>query len=425
MIKKFLLNSYKKLKRKKHNQDDKNQDNMDKHFVVIQHPIRYQFNNQEQSHFLNLPPEVLMMIGSYLLNQKSLNLKKDLARLSFTNLALYWLYKEMVDSIRKVPKIGDFELLIKVGSGNFCNVYLAKEKATCQQVAIKIYNKVKMNKDMPRMLTMIDILKKIDHPLAVVTYYSFQDDTNLYLATKFFGGGELYYYLKMKGRLSFVECRFIFIELVSVVSYIHELDVIIRGIKPEDVVFDTEGHVHLVDYNLSKLFLNGETRTNSFCGTPEYLAPEVLEGKYYTKKVDYWALGNLLYECIVGLPPFYNDNIQTMYSQVLSNPIAFPNYFNEEAKPIITGLMEKDPEKRYGIKEIKEDGWMQGIDWELVKNKGLIPPKIDLSPNETQYGAYNIDSVFLNEPISENLDSPQTIGDPNNYPTFDYLFAKE
>jgi len=167
-----------------------------------------------------------------------------------------------------------------------------------------------------------------------------------------------------------------------VLGYLHSLDIIYRDLKPENILLDYEGHIRLADFGLCKLDMKEEDRTNTFCGTPEYLAPEQLLNKGYGKHIDWWAMGCVLYEMVLGLPPFFvEEDTQAMYQRILTDTLQWPRDYpvSTEFKDFIACLLEKDPHKRLGsgdagLEKIKASPFFQGIDWTAVLEKKLVPP---------------------------------------------------
>ena len=165
----------------------------------------------------------------------------------------------------------------------------------------------------------------------------------------YFTGGELFFHLKNGGCFPEERAKFYAAEITLALQCLHENGIIYRDLKPENVLLDDEGHIKLTDFGLSKEDIAGNQMTHTFCGTPEYLAPEVIKGSWYGKSVDWWSMGTLLYEMLTGLPPFYNENLHLMYERIVTMPLTFPDDMSEEAKSLLSGLLERDPRKRLGM----------------------------------------------------------------------------
>jgi len=223
-----------------------------------------------------------------------------------------------------------------------------------------------------------NILSKVDNPFIMKLYYAFQTSDKLYLIMEFVNGGELYTHLQALGSLSEDRTRFYSAEIVLALEYLHKSGIIYRDLKPENILIDAEGHLKITDFGLSKEGLVGNNaRTDTFCGTPEYLAPEVLLGTSYTLAVDWWSLGTLMYEMITGLPAFFDNDVQRMYRYKMKAEIQMPDEMDGNAKDLILKLLDKDPATRLqNPEEIKSHPYFATIDWERLNKKMIEPPYI-------------------------------------------------
>lgn len=224
-----------------------------------------------------------------------------------------------------------------------------------------------------------NILQMVEHPFIVQLRYAFQTDSKLYLVLDFLSGGELFFHLSKEVKFSVDRARFYTAELVLAIGHLHSKDIIYRDLKPENVVLDSKGHVCLTDFGLAKKDITSSNQTHTFCGTPEYLAPEIIKGKGHGKPVDWWSLGILLYEMLVGLPPFYSENMNEMYELILKAPLKFPSFVPPDAQSLLRGLLERDETKRLGsgpsdAKEIMQHPFFASIDWEKLFKKEIDPP---------------------------------------------------
>ena len=208
----------------------------------------------------------------------------------------------------KDPKVGkdDFQMLQKIGEGNYAVVLLVRQKGTGEYLAMKILNKNMLieRDEVEHTRTERAVLGLADHPFLVKMKYAFQTQEKLYLVMNFANGGELFSHLKKEKRFNEERARFYAAEIALGIQYLHDQGIIYRDLKPENVLLDAEGHVVLTDFGLSKSLRGESDRTRTFCGTPEYLAPEILLNQGHGKPVDWWSFGTLLYEMIVGIPPY-------------------------------------------------------------------------------------------------------------------------
>jgi serum/glucocorticoid-regulated kinase 2 len=186
-----------------------------------------------------------------------------------------------------------------------------------------------------------NVLAKINHPFIVPLKYSFQSPEKLYLVLAFVNGGELFFHLQNEGKFTEDRAKFYVAELLCALDCLHEFNIIYRDLKPENILLDYTGHIALCDFGLCKLEMKEGQKTNTFCGTPEYLAPELLLNKGYTKVVDWWTLGILLFEMLTGLPPFYDENTNEMYKKILTDDLIIPDEISRHARDLLTQVPPK------------------------------------------------------------------------------------
>ena len=237
----------------------------------------------------------------------------------------------------KAIGIDDFDLLKVIGKGSFGKVMQVRKKDSGRIYAMKIIRKANIieRDEVEHTLAERNVLAKIDNPFVVSLKFSFQNPDKLYLVLPFINGGELFFHLQQEGKFEETRAKLYCAELLSALEHLHEFNIIYRDLKPENILLDYAGHIALCDFGLCKLDMTKEDKTNTFCGTPEYLAPELLEGKGYSQVVDWWTLGVLLYEMLSGLPPFYSEDINEMYNRILNDELKFPADFSPEAKSIL------------------------------------------------------------------------------------------
>ncbi|KAI3661627.1 hypothetical protein MP638_002879 [Amoeboaphelidium occidentale] len=287
---------------------------------------------------------------------------------------------------RKPMAIEDFDLLKVIGKGSFGKVMQVRKKDTSRIYAMKIIRKANIveRSEVEHTLAERNVLAQMQNPFIVNLKFSFQSPDKLYLVLAFVNGGELFHHLQTEGCFHEERAKFYAAELLSALECLHRYNIIYRDLKPENILLDYTGHIALCDFGLCKLNMTKDDTTNTFCGTPEYLAPELLIGNGYTKVVDWWTLGVLLYEMIVGLPPFYSENTNEMYRKILSDPLRFPDDSGVEGpvvsplgKAILSRLLERDPNRRLGANgadEIRKHPFFENIDWDKLNKKLLIPP---------------------------------------------------
>lgn len=292
-------------------------------------------------------------------------------------------------SAKKGEEVGLEDFLCKkiLGQGSFGKVFLVEKKDTHKLFAMKSLRKdvILENDQVESTKLEKEILLKANHPFFVRMAYIFQTDQKIYFVMNFVRGGELFTHLQNEKRFKEERAKFYTAQIISAIGYLHEKKIIYRDIKPENILMGEDGYLNLADFGLAKEMTNRDF-TTSFCGTPEYLAPEIIQNKGHNHAVDWWSIGILAYEMIVGFPPFYHSNQQTMYELIEKFPVKFPDpvkhkiEMTEEAKDLISKLLEKDPTKRIGteggFEEISSHPWFEGFDFEKLKNKELEAPFI-------------------------------------------------
>lgn len=301
-------------------------------------------------------------------------------------------------------KPSDFLFLKVIGKGSFGKVFLSKNKAEDKFYAIKVLNKAAIRKRNEAKHIMAErnvLLKNIKHPFLVGLHYSFQTRDKLYFVLDYVNGGELFFHLQRERYFPEPRAKFYAAEIASAIGYLHSLKIIYRDLKPENILLDYKGHIVLTDFGLCKEGIETSGTTSTFCGTPEYLAPEVLKKQEYDNSVDWWCLGAVLYEMMYGLPPFYSRNTAEMYDNILHKPLRLRSNISESARTLLAGLLQKDRTKRFGrdhdFDEIKNHEFFRSIDWQLLYDKKVDPP---YNPNVSgQLDLKHFDPEFVREPV--------------------------
>ncbi len=243
-----------------------------------------------------------------------------------------------------------FELLKVIGKGSFGKVMQVRKRDTSRIYALKTIRKAHIvsRSEVTHTLAERTVLAQVNNPFIVPLKFSFQSPDKLYLVLAFINGGELFHHLQREGRFNEERSRFYAAELLCALEHLHGFNVVYRDLKPENILLDYTGHIALCDFGLCKLNMGDQQTTNTFCGTPEYLSPELLLGQGYTKAVDWWTLGVLLYEMLTGLPPFYSEDVNEMYRKILQDPLRFGDEVSPDARHLLTLLLNRDPAQRLG-----------------------------------------------------------------------------
>merc|ERR1719510_1698357 len=226
----------------------------------------------------------------------------------------------------------DFEFLKVIGRGAFGKVMQVRYKKNKEIYAMKILRKkqiVKRNQ-VEHTKSERKILQALQHPFLIKLRFAFQTDSKLYFVLDYFKGGELFFHLKKRRKFTEAEARIFVAEVALALGHLHSLDIIYRDLKPENILLHQSGHICLTDFGLSKDLDPMNLESHTFCGTPEYLAPEILQKQGHGKAVDWWSLGILCFELATGQPPFYHNNLHTMYRKIRTETPRFPMYMNSQ-----------------------------------------------------------------------------------------------
>ena len=274
--------------------------------------------------------------------------------------------------------IKDFDLGKTLGTGSFGRVRFCTFKSTGEYYAMKQLKKSEIIrlKQVDHMMSEKGILKSMNHPFVVNMYGSFHDPRFLYLVLEYIVGGEFFTHLRRAGRFDNDTSRFYSSQIVAIFEYMHGKNIIYRDLKPENILLTASGYLKLTDFGFAKII---DYRTYTLCGTPEYIAPEVLLNKGHGKPVDWWTLGILIYEMIVGQPPFCDEEPMGIYQKILAGKIYFPKYFDKNAKALVKKLVTADLSKRYGnlkagSADVIEHKWFSTLDLKKMEAKEVTPP---------------------------------------------------
>ncbi|KAG0188912.1 camp-dependent protein kinase catalytic subunit [Apophysomyces sp. BC1034] len=274
----------------------------------------------------------------------------------------------------------DFVLKETLGTGSFGRVHLAQSKINHRHYAIKALNKfdIVRLKQVEHTNNEPAILRDICHPFLVTLWGTFQDDSFLFMVMDYVPGGELFRILRKQKQFSESAAKFYAAEVILALEYLHSHDIIYRDLKPENILLDGRGHVRLTDFGFAKRV---EDLTWTVCGTPDYIAPEIIRSKGYSKAVDWWSLGVLIYEMLVGKPPFVDKSPVGLYEKILDCRVPWPETMSDVVKDLLMGLLTPDVSRRYGnlqngSRDIKAHPWFSDIDFDLVLQRKVEPPHI-------------------------------------------------
>ncbi|KAG6453453.1 hypothetical protein O3G_MSEX008159 [Manduca sexta] len=275
-----------------------------------------------------------------------------------------------------------FELLKVLGEGSFGKVFLVRKVVGADAgtlYAMKVLKKATLKvRDRERTKMERNILVEMGHPFIVKLHYAFQTAGKLYLILDFLRGGDLFSRLSKEVMFTEEDVKFYLAELALALEHVHKLGIIYRDLKPENILLDADGHIALTDFGLSKLPPSSD-KAYSFCGTVEYMAPEVVNRRGHTFAADWWSFGVLMFEMLTGNLPFHGATRHETMTQILKAKLGMPSNLSEEAQSLLRALFKRNPQNRLGagpngIEDIKNHEFFASIDWEGLYKKEVIPP---------------------------------------------------
>ncbi|ORY90109.1 kinase-like domain-containing protein [Leucosporidium creatinivorum] len=293
--------------------------------------------------------------------------------------------------------LSDFTFIRTLGTGSFGRVHLVRSQHNSRSYAVKVLSKdrvVKM-KQVEHTNSEREMLERVRHPFLVNLWGTFKDTKNLYMVMDFVAGGELFSLLRKSQRFPDPVAKFFAAEVALALDYLHSLDIIYRDLKPENILLGADGHVKITDFGFAK---HVPDITWTLCGTPDYLAPEIVQSRGYNKSVDWYALGVLMFEMLAGYPPFFTEdsNPMRLYEKIIAGKVRYPAYFAPEAKDLLKSLLTPDITKRFGnlangSRDIFGHVWFQEVDWERLYRKEIpapYVPKVEGDWDASNFDAY-------------------------------------
>eukprot|EP00041_Stephanoeca_diplocostata_P013677 m.241797 g.241797 ORF g.241797 m.241797 type:complete len:354 (-) comp19425_c0_seq1:360-1421(-) len=301
-------------------------------------------------------------------------------------------------------KLDDYEPCRTLGTGSFGRVMLVKDCSNGRYCALKILEKAKVIrlKQVEHTLSEKKILACIKFPFIVNLLAHFKDNSNLYMVMEFVIGGEMFSVLRAEQKFTEQRTQFYAAQIVLALEYLQHLNVIYRDLKPENLLFDERGYLKITDFGFAKYV---EGRTWTLCGTPEYLAPEIILSKGYNRAVDWWALGVLIYEMAAGFPPFWHSQPIKIYEMIVQGKFKSQAHFSKELRDLLKNLLQGDITKRFGMlrngtNDVKDHKWFSSMDWIALYHRELKPeyvPKVRGAGDASHYDQYEEDTIPTSE----------------------------
>ncbi|CAG5121340.1 unnamed protein product, partial [Candidula unifasciata] len=321
-------------------------------------------------------------------------------------------YQEVwgIDNVPHAPalevrrfKPEDFNFLKVLGKGSFGKVMLAELKENGIYYAVKALRKDVVLEDDDVECTMIE--KRVlsighRHPFLTHLHSTFQSKSHLFFVMEYLNGGDLMFHIQLSGKFEFPRAQFYAAEIVCGLQFLHKHGIVYRDLKLDNIMLDKDGHIKIADFGMCKENIFGENRANTFCGTPDYIAPEILKGMKYNSSVDWWSFGVLVYEMLIGQSPFHGDDEDDLFHSILHDTPRYPHATPKEASTMMSLLFERNPAERLGMPTcpagpINLHPFFRSIDWEKLEARQIAPPFKPKIKNASD--SSNFDSDFTKE----------------------------
>ncbi|CAI9572500.1 unnamed protein product [Staurois parvus] len=281
-------------------------------------------------------------------------------------------------SISSRVSVENFTFHKVLGKGSFGKVLLAEVKGKNEFFAVKALKKDVVLIDDDVECTMVE--KRVlalawDNPFLTHIYCTFQTKEHLFFVMEFLNGGDLMFHIQDKGRFDLFRATFYASEIICGLQFLHSKGIIYRDLKLDNVMLDRDGHIKIADFGMCKENVIDENKASTFCGTPDYIAPEILHGHKYTFSVDWWSFGVLLYEMLIGQSPFHGDDEDELFESIRMDTPHYPRWITKESKDILEKLFVRDPTKRLGVTgNIKLHPFFKTINWTALEKREVEPP---------------------------------------------------
>ncbi|XP_078697088.1 protein kinase C iota type-like isoform X20 [Branchiostoma floridae x Branchiostoma belcheri] len=345
--------------------------------------------------------------------------------------------------------LDEFDLLRVIGRGSYAKVLMVKLRKTQRIYAMKVVKKELVNDDED--IDWVQTEKHVfetasNHPFLVGLHSCFQTESRLFFVIEFVNGGDLMFHMQRQRKLPEDHARFYAAEISCALNFLHERGIVYRDLKLDNVLLDSDGHVKLTDYGMCKEGLHPGDTTSTFCGTPNYIAPEILRGEDYGSSVDWWALGVLLFEMLAGRSPFDivgntenpdqhtedylfqgEQSVEDIFEVILEKTIRIPRSLSVRAASALKGFLNKNPAERLGcapvtgFSDIQHHTFFKPIDWDALEARQVSPP---FKPSiDSEGGVENFDQQFTSEPVQLTPDDPRMLDkiDQSEFEGFEYV----
>ncbi|XP_050033084.1 putative protein kinase C delta type homolog isoform X1 [Dermacentor andersoni] len=322
----------------------------------------------------------------------------------------------------------DFNLLKVLGKGSFGKVLLAELKGTKRHYAVKCLKKDVVLEDDDVECTLIErrvLAMGTQHPFLCNLFCTFQSQSHLFFVMEFLNGGDLMFHIQQSGKFDQDRARFYAAEIVCALKFLHKRGIVYRDLKLDNVLLDRNGHVKIADFGMCKCGLADAEKTSTFCGTPDYIAPEIIKGQHYNQSVDWWSFGILTYEMLIGQSPFNGTDEDELFWSVCNEEAYYPRFLSREAKSLLVLLLDKNAETRLGMPscpagDVCDQPFFRNIQWEKLEKKEVEPPFKPKLRNTADVS--NFDSDFtMEKPVLTPID-PQILAsmDQEQFKGFSY-----